>query len=110
MRAAGPDNGFDTADDYFLPVDVWYDTFRYSTSSTLHVYTRGVPAPGRYSMQAAFLDAAGNPAFLSSAITVGATSLYSGPAVTDVDASRTVYRRLWRQWKSISATRWISLL
>jgi hypothetical protein len=65
LRGAGADHLMDTSDDTFSPVDVFYDQRSNGNNHTLRIYTRGVPQPDQYRVEANLHDAAGNPLAVS---------------------------------------------
>ena len=84
MRGAGADATFNTADDTFNPVDVYYDKIAGSDSNgRVFAYTRGIPDAGSYRIEGTFLDSAGNTVNLSQAVTITASTLAAGPVVVD---------------------------
>jgi hypothetical protein len=86
LRGTGPDRVFDTADDPLLPVDVTYDPIDNTAAHALRVYTRGVPPPDTYRIEANLLDAAGNNVPVSEVfaipVEVPIANLFTGPTTT----------------------------
>lgn len=85
LRGTGADGTFNTADDTFLPVDVLYDKIKATANGPLEIYTRGVPDPGSYRLEAVFLDAAGRTVNLSRTFTVTAGTPINGPVVAELN-------------------------
>ncbi len=86
LRGDGPDNIFNNADDTFAPLDVLYEKFGATLGRQLELYTRGVPDPDNYRIQATFLDAAGNTVNLLQPFTVGLDPILNyGPSVADLN-------------------------
>ncbi len=72
LRGAGPDRLFDTADDRLMPLDVSFSKIRQLDSPRIELYSRGIPDPDHYRVEANILDAAGNAVSIRTPILVGA--------------------------------------
>lgn len=73
LRGAGPDRSFGTADDRLMPLDVVYDKIYHNIGWFIDLYTRGVPDPDQYRIEAALVDSAGNAVALSYVTSIGTT-------------------------------------
>lgn len=87
LRGRGSDGTFNTADDRLLPLDVLYDKMLWTNSRSIDVYTRGIPDPDTYRVEATLLDAAGLTVNVSRNVTVPAepSNYNHGPSVIDVN-------------------------
>jgi FG-GAP-like repeat/Dockerin type I domain/PA14 domain/Calx-beta domain len=72
LRGAGPDQLFDTADDRRMPLDVSFNKIRQLDGPRIELYSRGIPDPDQYRVEADIVDAAGNSVAIRRTIIVGA--------------------------------------
>ncbi|WP_235908821.1 FG-GAP-like repeat-containing protein [Roseiconus nitratireducens] len=87
VTAAGPDGAFDTADDYRVPVDVYYqrDYDRSIEQGDYTVFTRGYLHPGWYKIRATLLDESGQTTVLDETFQIAPMSLRHGVSVVDMN-------------------------
>ena len=117
-RGAGPDGLFSTADDRILPLDVVFDKIRNQQLPFIELFTRGIPDPDVYRIEATIKDAAGFVINLAETIAVGVTvpdtQLFLDAALTQTGLTGSyVNSNLrgataaadWRNTQTISGTR-----
>ena len=118
LRGAGPDQLFDTADDRRMPLDASFSKIRQLDGARIELYSRGIPDPDQYRVEADLVDAAGNAVPIRRTIIVGAwvpeAALFQDTNLTNpglvgsyVNSSlRSVTSQAdWRTTQTISGTR-----
>ncbi|MCA9177360.1 MAG: VCBS repeat-containing protein, partial [Planctomycetales bacterium] len=118
LRGAGADNSFGTADDRLLPMDVAIDKIWHLNYRWVRAFTRGIPDPDRYRVEATVLDAAGHqvnvaaedyvaPPVLEAALSVDQAGTQSGLTGSYVNTSLRSYSPQddWRASQTISGSR-----
>ncbi|MFO1064868.1 MAG: FG-GAP-like repeat-containing protein [Pirellulales bacterium] len=86
LRAAGPDHIFGTTDDRLATLDPIYDKIDHINYPSIDLYSRGIPDPDQYRIEASLVDAAGLTVALSQVINVAVaipeTALFSNAGLT----------------------------
>lgn len=118
LRGAGPDRVFATADDRLMVLDPIYDKIRNLQTSFIELFTRGVPDPDLYRVEATLRDAAGFVINLAETFSVGVTvpdtQLFTDAALTQMGLVGSYVNTSlrgataaadWRSTQTISGTR-----